>query len=54
MPVYGIEIMRSDRFSNVTNNDLEKLGAANKVSKMYKVKLRLQNADPQSCSCLTA
>ena len=39
MLAYCIEILRSDRLLYVTNNDLEKLGAAKKVSKMYKVKL---------------
>ena len=38
MPAYWIKILRSDRWLNVANNDLEKLGTAKKVPKMYKVK----------------
>ena len=54
MLAYVIKVLRSDRLFNVTNNVLEKLGAATKVSKIYKVKLRRQNAEPESCPDLTA
>ena len=40
MLAYCIKILQSDRLLNVTNNDPEKLEAAKKVSKVYRVKLR--------------